>query len=218
MSADNNLPAILPIFPLTGAVLLPRGHLPLNIFEPRYKAMVDEALGTHRMVGMIQPKGLIERTGPDDAPLYKVGCVGKITKYEETDDGRYLITLHGVTRFSVGEELPLRNGFRRIRPGWDGFSQDLQPGSCVDLDREALKGLLKDYFSLNGLNCTWEKIDTATDEKLITCLSMACPLEPGEKQALLEAATCSERAKLFMTILQMALREDREAGSVGCRH
>lgn len=203
-STIDNLPEVLPIFPLNGVLLLPFGNLPLNIFEDRYLAMVDEALRTHRMIGMIQPQS-------DSDALYKTGCAGKITEFSETGDRRYLITLTGVSRFTVIEELEMQQSYRLIRPGWEAYNGDLKSERCVNLNRPKLKALLQKYFEREDMECDWDAVDDAPDQKLITCLSMACPLEPEEKQALLEADCCESRANLFMTMLEMAV-----CNVVGC--
>ena len=204
INSFETLPEQLPIFPLGGVLLLPRGVLPLNIFEPRYIAMVDQAMRTDRLIGMIQPR--------EDGTLYKVGCAGRISSYHETSDGRYEIVLTGVCRFLMSDELPQVNGYRRVHAIWDDYKDDLEPIGCLDMDRPKLNSLLKDYFEHNGLTCSWEAVEGASDEKLMTCLAMICPFESHEKQALLEAPCCRERAKLFMTLLEMA------KGDCGCRH
>lgn len=201
----DTLPGELPIFPLGGVLLLPRGQLPLNIFEPRYVAMVDDALRASRLIGMIQP----DETGE----LYKVGCAGRITSYNETADGRYEIVLTGVTRFKIEEELGQKSGYRRANVGWADFKDDLEPMGCLDMDRNKLKNLLKDYFHHQGLTCSWDAVDNAGDEKLITSLAMICPFDAHEKQALLETPCCKARAKLFMTLLEM-----ESNGCCGCKH
>lgn len=201
----DSLPEELPIFPLSGVLLLPGGQLPLNIFEPRYIAMVDEAVSSHRLIGMIQP----DETGN----LYKVGCAGRISSYHETDDGRYEIVLSGICRFRVEEELAQVHGYRRARAAWKDFARDMEKMSCLDMDRTKLKSLLKNYFKKQNLTCSWEAVDMASDEKLITTLAMICPLDYQEKQALLEAPCCKERAKLFMTMLEMEC-----TGDCGCAH
>lgn len=200
------LPAAIPVFPLSGVLLLPGGPLPLNIFEKRYLAMVDDALRGSRLIAMVQPQ---EEEG---GTLFSTGCAGRISAFEETGDGRYLITLTGVCRFRIAQELPPQNGYRRIVPDWTPYEKDLRPESCIDLDRERLKTLLGDYFSMNHLSCDWDAIDGADDYRLITCLSMICPLEAKEKQALLEAECCRARAALFITMLEMAVRK----GSSSC--
>lgn len=216
------LPEEIPVFPLTGVLLLPRGQLPLNIFEPRYIAMFDDALRTNRMIGVIQPRdfatGLISDAAPDKSPLFQTGCAGRITAFEETDDGRYLATLTGISRFNVAQELPLQNGYRRARVSWGAFTEDLAAPHGLGIDRNHLKDLLRSYFSMEGLSCNWDSIDGASDDKLITALSMICPLEPGEKQALLEAACCRTRAKMFMTMLEMAVHNDKGGCDCAGRH
>lgn len=206
---DRELPSVLPVFPLPGVLLLPRGQLPLNIFEPRYLVMVDDALKGDRLIGMIQPRGDEERPA-----LYDTGCAGRITSFEETGDGRYMIVLTGVSRFTVGKELPVEKGYRRVTPDWSGFTADSDPASDVCIDRQVLKTLLHDFFDLHGISCDWDTIDGAPDEKLVTCLCMVCPFDPGEKQALLEARSCMERAERFMTLLRMAIHGKGECG--GC--
>lgn len=194
----NAMPDILPIFPLSGVLLLPHGRLPLNIFEPPFVAMVDDALRSDRLIGMIQPR--------ESGALYDVGCAGKIKNFEDTGEGRYHIVLKGVSRFRVKQELPQEKGYRRVVPDWDGFEQDREEVGCLDLERSALKTQLCDYFAINNMACDWELVDDASDEGLITCLSMACPFSPCEKQALLEAKCCRERSELFMTMLDIAVR------------
>jgi uncharacterized protein len=213
---SDGLPALIPVFPLAGVLLLPRGELPLNIFEPRYLAMVDDALKADRLIGIIQPR-LTETVPPgiDNSKLlalYTTGCAGRITAFSETGDGRYLITLTGLRRFRLGEELPMVNGYRRIQPEWFSESADNTPAQGLNLDRSALKRMLEDYFERNGLSCDWEVINDTPDERLITCLSMICPFDPEEKQALLEAACCQQRAERFMSLLRMALYESSGIG------
>jgi Lon protease-like protein len=201
--SPDSLPDAIPVFPLPGVLLLPRGQLPLNIFEPRYLAMVDDALKSDRIIGMIQPR--------DDAAhpaLYQTGCAGKITMFEETKDDRYLITLTGISRFNVRDELELRRGYRRVVPDWSPFAHDFEELKCLDIDRGVLKEMLVDYFSQQGIQCDIAAVDSAPDEKLITCLSMICPFDASEKQALLEAKCCRERARKFMTLLKMALHPE----------
>lgn len=207
-SPAPDLPGILPVFPLNGVLLLPRGELPLNVFEPRYLSMVDAALKSDRLIGMIQPLRAERETVDDTAPLFGAGCAGRITAFEETGDGRYLVTLTGVSRFAVKRELPLENGYRRVVPDWDAFAADRAPPGCLDIDRARLKTLLGGFFDLHELSCDWSVIDSAPDDRLITCLAMICPLDAGEKQALLEAPCCKTRAQMFMSMLEMAVRGD----------
>ena len=206
----DNLPAEIPLFPLDGVLLLPRGHLPLNIFEPRYIEMVEDALKGSRMIGMVQPQDYDEKDEALSVPLYDIGCAGKITEFVETDDGRFHITLSGICRFRILKELELKNSYRRCKPSWMSFENDLKPEGCIDLDRDRMQTLLESYFDLNSLSCDWEAIEKAPDEKLITCLSMICPLGAREKQALLEADGCARRAEMFMTMLEMAVHDGKE--------
>lgn len=200
------LPEEIPIFPLGGVLLLPRGQLPLNIFESRYLAMVDEAIRTHRLIGMVQPK--------EDGAIYTVGCAGRITSFNETPDGRNEIVLSGLCRFRIENELAQKEGYRRARVEWDGYKRDLEPMGCLDMDRDRLKKLLKHYFAQQGLTCSWEAVDSAGDEKLITTLAMICPLSASDKQALLETPCCKDRAKMFITLLEMEIG----GCGAGCSH
>ncbi len=212
------LPQEIPVFPLTGVLLLPRGQLPLNIFESRYLAMIEDALKSSRIIGIIQPRDFQQGTTNDTAPLFATGGAGRITAFEETDDGRYLITLTGVSRFQLTQETGLQNGYRRAQVNWEPFKDDLQSPDCLGIDRNHLKDLLRSYFHLEGLSCSWDSIDSANDDKLITALSMICPLDPGEKQALLEAACCRTRAKMFMTMLEMAVHNGNASCNCDGRH
>lgn len=208
------LPDDLPVFPLSGVLLLPRGQLPLNIFEPRYIAMVDESLRAHRMIGMIQP------VHPGGSDLFRIGCAGRIVDFRETDDGRYEITLRGVSRFHVVHEHAMTvGGYRHVRAGWSAFSCDLDPVGELNIDRAKLCGLLRAYFDMEGMDCNWAAVDNASDDRLMTCLSMICPLDAGEKQALLEASCGKARADLFMTMLEIATRDTaRQRPEQPCRH
>jgi Lon protease-like protein len=206
----DTLPMQLPVFPLEGVLLLPRGQLPLNIFEPRYLAMVNDALCCDRMIGMVQPNG--SQSTKNGTDIFKTGCAGRITQFQETDDGRYLITLTGVCRFTVAEEISLLQGYRRVRPDWSEFRKDLEKPPSLDLDRTHLTNLLKHYFTINELSMDWELIDAIADESLLTALAMICPLSPPEKQALLESPCCRSRASLFISLLEIAVHQ----GGQGC--
>jgi Lon protease-like protein len=210
-SRIGDLPAELPIFPLTGVLLLPRGRLPLNIFEPRYLAMFDDALSGSRMVGMIQPSLVKDDPAESASPadLYGIGCAGRITSFSETGDGRYMVALDGVARFRVTEELPLHRGYRRVIPDWTPFAVDLTEEDAV-IDRARLVDLLQAYFRRQQLSVNWDAIGHAPDERLLTSLAMVCPFEPSEKQALLEADCLSDRARLMMTLLEIAIAGDGE--------
>lgn len=205
----EGVPEVFPIFPLTGAVLFPGGRLPLNIFEPRYLAMVDDAMGGGRMFGMIQPvpDGPQTPTGPE---IYKLGCLGRITAFSETGDGRYLITLSGLMRFRVVEEAEMRRGYRRVQGDVTLFRDDLEPqteensaDSEAPVNRANIMNALRRYFEAMGIDANWEAIDEISDESLIVTLCMACPFSSVEKQALLEARTRHERAKSLLAVLEI---------------
>lgn len=202
----EELPEILPIFPLAGVLLLPGGQLPLNIFEEQYLKMVEDSLKESRLIGMIQPQEDQTKTN-GSRPVFQTGCAGKITSFSETSDGRYEIVLTGLSRFEVREELDRRSGYRRIRPCWQTFRTDLEleQHQCLDIDRDRLYSLLQAYFDMHDITCSWSSIEAAPDSKLITALSMICPLECSEKQGLLEARDCVERAEMFMTMLELAI-------------
>jgi Lon protease-like protein len=197
------LPVEFPVFPLTGALLLPRGKLPLNIFEPRYLAMVEDALGAGRMLGMIQPDPQ-KAAGPSGPGLYRIGCLGRLSSFSETDDGRYLITLSGVMRFAVGVELEMRRGYRRVRADLALFAGDLDaPAALAGFDRDGLLAALRGYFLRQGFDANWEAIGKMPDDQLVVTLAMVCPFDPAEKQALLEAADEAERAATLRTLLEI---------------
>ena len=208
----EDLPEVLRIFPLAGVLLLPRGRLPLNIFEPRYLAMFDDALSGDRLIGMVQPtvhqqaepESCAQTPAASPCPVFPLGCAGRIVAFDETDDGRYLVTLAGVARFRIEGELPLHRGYRRIAANWKPFGGDLAPETC-QIDRSRLIGLLQGYFRQQGLSADWAAIGKTPDERLLTSLAMICPFDPCEKQALLEAGCLDERARLMMTLLEMAI-------------
>ncbi len=203
--AITDLPAEIPVFPLGGALLFPGASLPLNIFEPRYLAMVDDALAGSRLIGMIQLAGLAQTGAGDDArPLAEVGCAGRITHVQETDDGRYLIALSGVARFQVSAELSARRPYRSVRADWTRYAHDLQaPAPLGDAARSALLTALRAYLDRGGLSAEWSAIEEAPLETLIDSLSAGCPFTNPEKQALLEAATLAQRCTLLITLLDM---------------
>lgn len=203
----EGLPAEFPVFPLPGALLLPRGKLPVNIFEPRYLAMVEDALGRGRMFGMIQPNKQMPAgaTGP---ALFRIGCLGRITQFAETDDGRFLITLTGVCRFSVRDELSIRRGYRRVAADLSEFHADLADPPALPLGaRENVMAALKPYFAARRLDANWDAVNAMPDSTLISTLAMVCPFEPAEKQALLEAPTEANRAHDLLALLRMAVHE-----------
>jgi hypothetical protein len=198
----DDLPATLPVFPLTGVVLLPRGQLPLNVFEPRYLAMVDGALASSRLIGMIQPTEHEDKTLKPQ--LSSVGCAGRITAYRETDDGRYLITLTGVCRFRWTEELVADSAFRQVRADFARFAGDLAMAEDSDFPRERLLTALKLYLSRRDMKADWQSVMSAPPETLVNALSMLCPFEPTEKQALLEARGWEERVAILVALLEMS--------------
>ncbi len=214
-----DLPETIPIFPLPGALLLPRSRLPLNIFEPRYLAMLDDALKTpHRLIGMIQPVMLAEgRAGEAKAPgrLHQIGCAGRITALQETEDGRYLITLSGVSRFRLGA---LREGFApytRADAAWDSFGRDLGRAEAdPDFDRPGFLRLLARFFDTAQLSSDWDSLKEAEPELLINSLSILCPFDPEEKQALLEAPTLANRRETLVTLMEFALRGGGDEGAM----
>ncbi len=196
---------IVPLFPLPGALLLPRGQMPLNIFEPRYLAMIDDALKSHRLIGMIQPddEAAMSRQAPQ---LYRVGCVGRITQIAETGDGRYLLTLTGVARFAVEEELKAMTPYRQARVSYDAFASDFEARAGEDaVDRAGLLRALKEFALANELKIDWKGVNEAPNEALVNALSMMAPFGPKEKQALLEAADLRTRAEMLVAITEMEL-------------
>ncbi len=194
-----DLPQVIPVFPLPGAILLPRGQLPLNIFEPRYLNMIDDAMAGDRIIGMVQPHG-----GPGRLPgLSPVGCAGRITSFAETSDGRYLITLTGCARFRLASEMPARTPYRQIRADFGPFETDLAapPVDDVGLDRDGVLDALRAYLETRGLDIDWDTAETAPPEALINSLSMALPFDPPEKQALLEAVSLTDRSGVLTALL-----------------
>ncbi|MEO1222812.1 MAG: LON peptidase substrate-binding domain-containing protein [Pseudomonadota bacterium] len=204
------LPSTLPVFPLPGVLLLPDGDLPLNIFEPRYLAMVDDALAGERLIGMGQPLDPNEE-GPKPA-LYEVGCAGRITSLEETEDGRYLITLTGVCRFRIQQEIATTRGYRRFGIDWSLFSPDMAPDTDLELDHDRLHRVLKTYFKQQGISANWEAIQNTPDARLIVSLAMICPFAPTEKQAILEADTAQNRADTVLSLLEIAAYDQADGG------
>jgi uncharacterized protein len=202
---------ILPIFPLPGVLLLPRGRLPLNIFEPRYLAMTSDALAGDRLIGMVQPSDPNQPMA-GSPPVYPTGCAGRITSFAETEDGRYLITLTGLCRFRIREELPLLNGYRRVVPRWDEFARDLRSEREPGFDRERLIRGLRAYFDRHQIKAEWDTIGSVPGDRLVTSIAMMCPFEPSEKQALLEAPDLGERARLLTAMVEMAVLEGPSGG------
>ncbi len=210
----EDLPATVPIFPLPGVLLLPGGRLPLNIFEPRYLNMTRDALATDRLIGMIQPSA----ASPSNAAsqLYTVGCAGRITQFSETDDGRFLISLTGVCRFAVEEEVASIRGYRRVVADWSAYSGDLDEETDAGFDRDVLIDRLRRYFDVQGISADWDTIQETSEDRLVTTLAMVCPFEASEKQALLESANLKDRATMLMALLTMAVAGD--SGNDHARH
>ena len=207
----GGLPSEVPIFPLGGTLLLPHGKLPLNIFEPQYIAMVEDALAGQRLIGMIQPDKT--RPGGGTGPaLYGIGCLGRLSSFSETDDGRFLIALNGVIRFDLTGEEPLRRGYRRARISFARFMQDLHPPTALLLHRVPLLDALRAYFTANGFDANWSAIEDMGDDELVVTLCMVCPFDAAEKQALLEAADPAARADTLLALLQMGAHGSREGG------
>jgi hypothetical protein len=215
-SLAQRIPAIIPVFPLSSALLLPRGQMPLNIFEPRYLAMVDYALGHERLIGMVQPK--FERDGspvmgldPDTPPLCDIGCLGRISAFQETDDGRYLMTLTGVCRFKIEEEETAITPFRMCRVMTEQYHLDFEQGAGEKLvDRDTLLTTFKAYLEANDLEADWSGVEKASNEALVNALCMMSPYGPPEKQALLEADDLRARADTLIAITELSLARDND--------
>jgi Lon protease-like protein len=207
------LPEIVPVFPLAGALLLPRGQMPLNIFEPRYLAMVDDTFRDgHRLIGMIQPD--VTHSLSEERPaLFKVGCVGRITQLAESGDGRYLLELTGVSRFRIVEELTVLTAYRQCRVDYFPFIDDFTARKGEDaVNREELLGALTDFLKANDLSVDWEGVENAPNEALVNALAMMSPYGPAEKQAMLEAPDLKTRAEILIAVTEMDLAKKRTSG------
>lgn len=200
----DDLARVIPVFPLSRTIMLPRARLPLNIFEPRYLAMVDGALAGERLIGMIQPRtSEFERERP---PLFDVGCAGRIVQFSETGDGRYLITLAGVCRFRVARELSTTTPYRQVEADWAGFEDDLSPDdSELPFERESLIDSLRTYFTKFGQPMDWQALRDAPAEAVVGSLASICPFSAEEKQALLEAPDLKTRAEILTGLIEMAI-------------
>lgn len=204
MSQISDLPDTIPIFPLPGALLLPRAKLPLHLFEPRYLQMLDDAMKTkHRLIGMIQPRDV---PGTGEKRLHAIGCAGRLTGFSETEDGRYMITLSGQSRFRVKEEVQGFTPYRRCLVDWGPFGRDLGEEE-VDkgFDRTAFLAVLARYFHAMQLSTDWSSLKEAEPELLVNSLSMLCPFSPEDKQALLEAPSLTTRRETLVTLIEFAL-------------
>lgn len=233
--ALEDLPDQLPLFPLAGAVLLPGGRLPLNVFEPRYLNMVEAALAAKRLIGMIQPQAPKESTIEDSldqdqqeddaeialgsdaskiAPkkdLYQTGCAGRIVQFEETDDGRLQIVLEGVCRFHKQAVQETKGGFLLAQVDWQPFAKDMEPNLAIRADREAFLATLKEYFTVHSMQADWQLIQLVPLDKLTVSLAMICPFTDTEKQAILEAEYPQQRFEMMATLMEMALHQLRES-------
>ena len=201
----EELPQTIPLFPLSGALLLPGGSLPLNIFEPRYLAMVQDAMASgHRMIGMIQPLS-------DGSGYYEIGCAGRISEFSESDDGRFIISLSGVARFTCQQQQLDDAGYLIGQVDFRDFAQDLVPDDSI-IERDNLLSILRNYFDVKGFSADWSHIDECEDERLVTTLSMICPFGSSEKQALLESPNLASRTQLLIAMLEMAVLGHKSTG------
>jgi uncharacterized protein len=201
------LPDTLPVFPLSGALLLPRAELPLNIFEPRYLSMFNDMISQHRLVGMIQPQAL-EKAGdqPDQPPLNKIGCAGRITSLSETDDGRLLVALTGICRFEILHELDVATAYRQCTVTYDGFAADLvAENQARAVNRDALITAFRQYLEANNMTANWDEVAQVSTEHLVNTLSQLAPYPAPEKQALLEAPDLKSRADMLIALTELAL-------------
>ena len=200
-NSSSELPNKLAIFPLTGAVLFPQTQLPLNIFEPRYLQMIDEVLSSpDRVMGMIQPN--FSKNDPDSKNLKKVGCAGRISSFSETGDGRYLVTLTGLIRFEVNNELDTTTQYRQVIADYDNYKEDLKPANVENVDRKSLLVLIKKYLEQRNLLIDWEIIEQSPTEQLINYSGVLVPFEPEEKQLLLETRSLFDRCKTLESLFQ----------------
>jgi Lon protease-like protein len=202
----GDLPVKIPVFPLSGALLLPRGQLPLNVFEPRYLQMLEDAFSRGRYLGIIQPLN-------DSDALQAVGCLGRVTSFSETEDGRMIISLTGICRFRITNEMPVTTPYRQLQVDYQPFADDLTADvGALDVRRDALLDVLQQYLDATGLSVDWDSINSASNETLVNSLSMISPYGPREKQALLEATSLSERNEILIALTEMALAQGDGAG------
>ncbi|WP_169543887.1 LON peptidase substrate-binding domain-containing protein [Sneathiella aquimaris] len=204
-SGLDELPTILPVFPLTGALLLTTGQLPLNIFEPRYLDMVRDAMETHRVIGIIQPKDPEDVSHEPD--LYTIGCAGKICEFSEQQNGTIHITVEGICRFRMEDELDRLTKYRQVQADYSPFQHDLISATERSVDREALQSVLKHFLEFENEEEDWEALNNLADDNLVNSLSMICPFSPAEKQALLEAENVIARAELLISLLTMMMQQ-----------
>ncbi len=201
----SDLPSVIPVFPLAGALLLPRGQMPLNIFEPRYLAMIDDALAGDRIIGMIQPEDGASLISGAKPHLRAVGCAGRISGYSETDDGRYLITLTGVARFRILEEVASDTAYRLCRVTAEPFAGDFAVHGENDVDRDGLISAFRAYLDAHELDADWDSVIKASNESLVNAIAMLSPYGPAEKQALLEAPDLKTRAETLVALSEISI-------------
>ena len=209
----GELPELIPVFPLAGALLLPRGQMPLNIFEPRYLAMVDDAFRDgHRLIGMIQPDVAHSRSETKPA-LFSVGCLGRITQLAESGDGRYILELTGIARFKVIEEVEVLTPYRQCKVDYFAYADDfIARKGEEDVNRDALIDTLRTFLKVNNLKVDWEGVESAPNEALVNALAMMSPYGPPEKQAMLEAPDLKTRAEILIAVTEMDLAKKRTSG------
>ena len=203
--AFENLPDNLPIFPLPGALLLPGGRLPLNIFEQRYLSMFLDSLKESRMIGMVQPTEIYGDTVPENAELFSVGCAGRLIGFSETDDGRLLVSLQGVCRFRVAEETISDDDYRRVEPDYSPFRNDME-SIDIGIDRKGVNLLVREYFESQNIQADFQALEQIEDRLLISALGMMCPFDYREKQALLEAVDQAEMATILISLMEMSVK------------
>ena len=209
----KDLPETLPVFPIKRVILLPRSSLPLSVFEPRYLQMTDDILGNNRLIGMIQPESGAdtELTGNVVVPLRKTGCVGRLTEFSEADDGRLLITLTGICRFEIQNELETGNPYRTFKVDYSKYEDDLLPGFGEQkVDREKLLNVLRTYLKIHELDADWDSINQSSNEFLVNTLSIVSPYGPEEKQALLETKDLKQRSETLITLAEMDIASGRD--------
>jgi len=211
----KELPKSIPLFPLNRVLLLPKAKLPLNLFENRYLHMFDHALANNKIIGMIQPREKVLSNSDIKNPnLYEIGCAGRITAFSETNDNRYELILKGVCRFRMKKEKKIMNGFRSADVSWDEFKEDYETLSLANpKKRKDFEALMKIFLKKISISADWEMVETTNDEDLVNMISMCCPFDVSEKQALLEAKTLSERLEILTSLMQMGINENKMASS-----
>ncbi len=212
-STPKELPTLIPLLPLHGAVLLPRSQLPIPIFEIDYLSMIAESIKSHHMIGVVQPI-LKNLNMEEDLSLFKSGCLGRIIDINEAEESRLIITLSGISRFDIIEEVASEHGYRRALVSYDRYAQDLVDEVDFSFDRLRLLKALKGYFKIMDITPNWQEIDKTSNERLITALAMVCPFEASEKQAILESPTLKEQSQIITTMIEMASLENPEKPTV----